>query len=161
MKKLLAAGCCALLLSGPALATSIYRCVDENGHLTFTRQGCPPRQDAEIRQISNPTPGSGTAVPMAQPKKPGPGAPRKENSLTIVGEQDDGCGNRITGSARRNAVINRQSPSGMTRADVESIFGKPDSISSRNGQTQYRYKDDKGHSRSISFDENGCVLGKR
>lgn len=161
MNKQLAATCCALLLSAPVPAASIYRCIDENGHPTFTRQGCPPRQETEIRQVTNPTPGSGKAVPMAQPRKPGHDSQRKEAPLTIVGEQDDGCGNRITGSARRNAMINRQSPAGMTRADVESTFGKPDSISSRNGQTQYRYKDNKGHSRSISFDEHGCVLGKR
>jgi len=162
MRKLLASGCCALLLTTtPALATSVYRCVDETGHLTFTRQGCPPQQTTEKQQAFNPTPGSSKAVPMAKPHKQGTERRKKDQPLTIVGEPDDGCGNRVTGSARRNAMINQQSRPGMTRADVESTFGKPDSITSRNGQTQYRYTASKGRSHSISFDENGCVLGKR
>jgi hypothetical protein len=49
----------------------------------------------------------------------------------------------------------------MTRADVESILGKPDRVSSQNGQTRYRYRDRQGNSRSVSFDEAGCVKGKR
>ncbi|MBA1262550.1 DUF4124 domain-containing protein [Stutzerimonas sp. NM35] len=162
MKKLLASGCYALLLTTtPALATSVYRCVDEAGHPTFTHQGCPTHQTIERQQAFNPTPGSSKAVPMAKPQKQRAERRNKDQPLTIVGEQDDGCGNRITGSARRNAMINQQSRPGMTRADIESTFGKPDSITSRNGQTQYRYTASKGRSHSISFDENGCVLGKR
>ncbi|CDZ92960.1 MULTISPECIES: DUF4124 domain-containing protein [Pseudomonadaceae] len=163
MRTLLASSCCALLLSAPpALATSIYRCVDETGHLTFTRQGCPPQQTTERQQAFNPTPGSSKPVPMAKAPKQRPESKKKqEQTLTVVGEPDDGCGNRITGSARRNAMINRQSLPGMTRADIESTFGKPDSITSRNGQTQYRYTASKGRTHSISFDESGCVVGKR
>ena len=162
MKKLLASSCYALLFTiTPALATSIYRCVDETGHLTFTRQGCPHQQTTERQQAFNPTPGSGKPVPMAKAHKQRPGQQKQEQALTVVGEPDDGCGNRITGSARRNAMINQQSRPGMTRADIESTFGKPDSITSRNGQTQYRYTASKGRTHSVSFDENGCVLGKR
>lgn len=162
MRKLLAWSCCALLFStAPVLATSIYRCVDETGHLTFTRQGCPPQQTTERQQAFNPTPGSSKPVPMAEAHKQRPEQQKREKTLTVVGEPDDGCGNRITGSARRNAMINQQSRPGMTRADIESTFGKPDSITSRNGQTHYRYTASKGRTHSISFDENGCVLGKR
>jgi len=161
MNKLLASGCCALLLTTtPTLATSIYRCVDETGHLTFTRQGCPTHQTSEKQQAFNPTPSSSTTVPMAKPQKKRTERRKKDQSLTIVGEQDDGCGNRMTGSARRNAMISQQSRPGMTRADIESTFGKPDSITSRNGQVQYRYSARKGRTHTISFDENGCVRGK-
>ena len=162
MKKLLASSCCALFLNIPAaLATSIYRCIDESGNLTFTHQGCPPQQTTEQQQAFNPTPGSGKPVPMAKAHRQRPAKQKQEQTLTVVGEADDGCGNRITGSARRSAMINQQSRPGMTRADIESIFGKPDNVTSRNGQTQYRYSANKGRTHSISFDENNCVIGKR
>lgn len=147
---------CALLLLGSAQAASIFRCTDASGHTTFTRQGCPSQHESVKQTISSPTPGSGKPVPMAQPQQRTRGE-GKGTSLTIVGTQDDGCGNRVVGSIRRNAMINRQSPAGMTRADVESTFGKPDRISSRNGYTTYRYKDNQGNTRSIRFDESGCV----
>ncbi|MFL9814890.1 DUF4124 domain-containing protein [Stutzerimonas sp. VN223-3] len=163
MNNLLTASCCALLLTAtPTFAVNIYRCVDEAGHLTFTRQGCPTNQSGQLQEALNPTPSSGKAVPMAKPK------PRRkishaepDRSLTVVGIQDDGCGNRVTGSARRHAMISQQALPGMTRADIESTFGTPDTVTGRNGQVQYRYIADKGRTRTVSFDEHGCVRGKR
>ena len=49
----------------------------------------------------------------------------------------------------------------MTLADVESTLGRPDKISSQNGQLRYQYLDNQGRSRRVSFDENRCVKGKR
>ena len=155
--------CCALLLTAtPTLATSVYRCANEAGKLTFTRQGCPADQTAQILEASNPTPSSGKAVRLAKPS-----AQRKSlngettRQLTVVGEQNDGCGNRVTGSARRRAMISQQILPGMTRNDIDSALGTPDSVTSRNGQVQYRYISDKGRTRTISFDEHGCTRGKR
>ena len=163
MNQLILGSCCALLLSTtPIFAASIYRCSDAAGNLTFTRQGCPADQTAQVQEAVNPTPGSGKAVPLAKPT-----ARRKTRkqestrSLTVVGTQDDGCGNRITGSVRRDALIKQQVLPGMTSAEIESTFGTPDSINSRNGQMQYRYSSDKGRTRTISFDEHGCVRGTR
>ncbi len=142
-------------------AASIYRCVDKAGQITLTRQGCPAGQEAQTTRVVNQTPGSGPAIPLA---KPTPASKRQvsrgSRELTVVGEQDDGCGNRLTGRARRNALINQQIHAGMTRNDVESAFGKPDRIVNRNGQTQYRYVGREGRSRTVSFDEHGCVRGK-
>ena len=80
--------------------------------------------------------------------------------LTVVGEQEDGCGNLLSAQARRRAIVEKQVRAGMTRADIESALGKPDTITSSNGQTRYRYSSQKGRSKSVSFDENGCVRGK-
>lgn len=165
MRKLLpGAGISALILfTCTAHATSVYRCVDPNGHLTFTRQGCPASQITQMQDAFNPTPGSGKATPMAEPtpdrrrQKPADAQP----SLTVVGEQDDGCGNQLTQQARRKAIVEKQVRAGMTRADVESALGRPDTITSTNGQTRYRYIPGKGRSRSVSFDEHGCVRGKK
>ncbi|QGZ31778.1 DUF4124 domain-containing protein [Stutzerimonas stutzeri] len=163
MRKPLAAGCCALLLASTSLlAANVYRCTDENGNLTFTRQGCPADQAVRVQQVRNPTPGSGKAVPLAKPdtRRQGSSEPSVK-PLTVVGEPDDGCGNRITGSVRRNAMISQQIRAGMSRDDIESIFGTPDTVTTRDGQVQYRYTRDKGNTRTISFDEHGCVRGKR
>ncbi|MEX6503127.1 DUF4124 domain-containing protein [Pseudomonas zhanjiangensis] len=155
---------CALLLS-PCLAqaTTVYRCEDRNGHTTYTLQGCPAEQEQYLEDVDNPTPGSGRPVPLAETGRTAraPAAnPRKDEPI-VVGEQQDGCGNRVTGSTRRTAMIKQRIRSGMTRADVESSLGTPDKISSHNGQMRYHYRDRRGNTRQVSFDEAGCVKGKR
>ncbi|MNF11381.1 SmpA / OmlA family protein [compost metagenome] len=58
-------------------------------------------------------------------------------------------------------MIEGRIKAGMTRADVESTLGKPERISQQNGQVRYQYKSDHNHgTRTVSFDENGCVRGK-
>lgn len=152
-----------LLLTCPAHATSVYRCIDENGHVSFTRQGCSSSQTTHRQNAFNPTPGSGKATPMAEPLRNANRQQSKridrETTLTVVGEQDDGCGNLLTQQARRKAIVTQQIRAGMTRADVESALGKPDTITSSNGQTRYRYIPQKGRSKTVSFDQNDCVRG--
>jgi hypothetical protein len=58
-------------------------------------------------------------------------------------------------------MINHQVRSGMPLKDVESALGKPDKISSQNGLLRYLYRDKDGNTKQVSFDENGCVRGKR
>ena len=154
----------ALLSSSAAYSATVNRCVDSAGHVTFTHLACAASQTRETKQVFNPTPGSGPAVPMAKSKSHNNQSAKpadEEQELTIVAEQNDGCGNRVTGSARRNAIIRQQIRAGMTRADVESALGTPDTITSNNGRTRLRYTDNNGKSRTVSFDEMGCVLGKR
>lgn len=159
-KLLIASGCALLLTATPTFAASVYRCTDEAGNVTFTRQGCPPDHIALNQDVTNPTPSSNRVIPLAKPRERGT---RKSaaTELTVVGVQDDGCGNHLTGSAKRNAMVRQQIRPGMTRADIESTFGTPDAVTSRNGQMQYRYSTGKGRTRTISFDEHGCVRGKR
>lgn len=156
--------CIIVLCPTPILASTVFRCEDANGHVTFTLQGCPTEQAQYLQDAYNPTPSSGKAVPLAKTAKPSRSkakAKTRTNELVVVGEKQDGCGNRVTGSAKREAVIKQQIRSGMTRDDVESSLGTPDKISSQNGQTRYHYRDRQGNSRQVSFDEAGCVKGKR
>lgn len=159
-----AALCATLLYPTPGLlATTVFRCEDAAGQITFTAQGCPSDQHQTLHNAHNPRPGSGKPVPLASPPRK-PSGTTKANSrrgLVVVGEQDDGCGNRLTGSARREAMIRQEVRPGMTLRDVESTLGKPDKISSQNGQLRYQYRDPSGRSRQVSFDHNGCVKGKR
>lgn len=75
----------------------------------------------------------------------------------IVGEQDDGCGNLLSSSEKRQAIIRREVRSGMSSADVESSLGKPDRITRQNSRQRYHYRDKRGDNQLISFDEAGCV----
>ncbi|RJG09912.1 DUF4124 domain-containing protein [Pseudomonas cavernicola] len=167
MHRLLRAVSCAFLLcpSPLLLASTVFRCEDANGHVTFTLQGCPTEQAQQLQNADNPTPGNDKPVPLAKTAKGARSSKTskkaKASELVVVGEQQDGCGNRVTGSARRAAMIQKEVRAGMTRADVESTLGKPDKISSQNGQMRYQYRDNEGRSRQVSFDENGCVRGKR
>ncbi|MNQ30250.1 hypothetical protein D3C85_435890 [compost metagenome] len=157
-----AAFCAILLCPPPLLASTVFRCEDANGHVTFTLQGCPAEQAQYLQQAYNPTPGSGKPTPLAKPARASRSkAAAKSSEPVVVGEQEDGCGNLVTGSERRTAIIKQQIRSGMHRSDVESSLGTPDRISSQNGQTRYHYRDQRGNNRQVSFDEAGCVKGKR
>jgi hypothetical protein len=167
MHGLLRAAFCATLLypSSHALAADVYRCEDSNGHITFTLQGCATNQQLQVQNADNPRPGKGKPVPLAKAKTAKVRRSKQQKAgnqaLVVIGEHQDGCGNQVTGSARRKAMINHQVRSGMPLKDVESALGKPDKISSQNGLLRYLYRDKDGNTKQVSFDENGCVRGKR
>lgn len=163
------AGLLALALGLPPFATaaSVFRCVDAAGKVTFSQRGCPIDQQQALQRAENPTPGNGKPVPMATPKKKVAGKSGKaekqqnERELVVVGAQDDGCGNLLDASQRRQATIRREVRDGMSRADIESAFGRPDKVSTQNGQVRYTYEaDGNGRSRQVAFDEAGCVKTK-
>jgi hypothetical protein len=153
--------CTIVLCPLPTLGSSVFRCEDAKGHVTFTRQGCPDTHSQSLQQAYNPTPGSGKPVPLAKPRKATGNSKKKdEHALTVIGAKQDDCGNRLNSSERRAAIIKRQVRLGMSRADVESSLGKPDKITEQNGQARYVYQGKKGNKRNVSFDEAGCVKGK-
>lgn len=160
MLRMLCAGLCALLLHPSAQASTVFRCEDDKGHITYTLHGCPELSSQHLQEAHNPTPGTGKAVPMAKSAKARTkkGEPREE--LVVVGAKQDGCGNRVAGSDRRTAIIRQQVRSGMTQRDVESALGKPDKITSHDSQTRYHYADRQGNRRQVTFDESGCVKEK-
>ncbi|WP_426141530.1 outer membrane protein assembly factor BamE domain-containing protein [Pseudomonas sp. DWP3-1-2] len=147
-------------------ATVVQRCEDSAGNITFTSLGCPGEHDTQLRNAYNAPPGSNThealLPPHAQalPRRQA-GADRKAKEITVVGQRDDGCGNRLSDEQRRRAIINRQTPPGMTQREVESVLGRPDKVVNRNGEMRYVYNEKKGRSSQVSFDEKGCVKGKR
>jgi len=159
--KALIIGASLLLIATPAFPASVFRCVDQSGHVTFSQQGCPETQHQQRQHTANPTPGSGKAVQMASPRSKSDAGRSTNAGLAIVAEKDDGCGNRVSGSERRSAIISKQIRTGMTRRDVEGALGRPENITSSNGRDRLRFRDGKGQVRTVSFDEHGCVLGKR
>jgi hypothetical protein len=156
--------CVIVLCPTSTPASTVFRCEDASGHITFTLQGCPAEQAQHLQNAYNPTPSSGKPIPLAKTAKSSrkkAKEPESASALVVVGEKQDGCGNRVVGSERREAVIKQQIRSGMTQSDVESSLGTPEKISRQNGQTRYHYRDQQGNSRQVSFDEAGCVKGKR
>ena len=158
--------CSALLCLPLSLhATIVQRCEDPAGNITYTSLGCPGDHDIRLQNAFNAPPGSSGDAALLPPQDQSPlrqsGAARQDRQLTIVGQRDDGCGNRLTAEQRRRAIINQQTPPGMTKRDVESLLGRPDKVVSRNGETRYTYNEKKGRSSQVTFDEMGCVKGKR
>lgn len=157
-----------LLLLPTGEAATVFRCTSASGNILFSQHGCPTDQQQAVQEASNPTPGSGKPVPLANPRpaaQPRAAARGKDqeidNGVVVVGEQQNGCGNRVTGAARRKAIIEGRIRTGMTRGDVESALGRPDKVSQHNGTLRYHYEADKKRgARSVTFDEDGCVTGK-
>lgn len=155
MKKLLVLG--LLLGCTSAQAATVYRCEDASGHLTFSASGCASDSDSRLQRADNPRPGGAKPTLMAKPKA----APRKEvaRTPTVVAAKTDGCGDLLSASARRQAIIRGQVKVGMSRADVESALGPPQRISQLDALTRYHYEARRGKDRTrlVTFDEHGCV----
>ncbi|RFQ20040.1 DUF4124 domain-containing protein [Pseudomonas sp. ATCC 13867] len=157
-----------LLLLPTAEAAAVFRCTAADGSVLFSQYGCPGDRLQSNQEASNPTPGGDKPAPLANPMptpRTRPVAREKgqenDKAIVVVGEQQNGCGNRVTGSARRKAIIEGRIRSGMTRGDVESTLGRPDKVSQNNGTLRYHYKADRQHGvRTVTFDEDGCVAGK-
>lgn len=152
-----------LLLPFHSFATTVHRCEDDAGNISFTTLGCPHGQSLQLQEAFNAPPGTQASfLPSAEATTRSAEVtnnPPKE--IVVAGQHDDGCGNRLNADQRRRAIINLQTPAGMTKRDVESMHGKPDRIVSRNGEERYVYNEKKGRSSQVTFDENGCVKGKR
>ncbi|MEB0080208.1 cell envelope protein SmpA [Pseudomonas sp. CCI3.2] len=157
----------ALLSCAPsAPATTVQRCEDPEGRVSFTYHGCPDGHRMQSQNAYNPTPGSTMSLlPEAEPfrdrRVTRTDSQRTDKELVVVGRHDDGCGNVLSSEQRRRAIIQQQIRVGMTLRDVESSLGKPDKVVSRNGETRYTYEPKNGRSSQVVFDEEGCVKGKR
>jgi len=165
MLRLICAGICASLLHPitNTHASTVFRCEDDKGHVTYTLHGCPEKTSQDLQEAYNPTPGKGKAVPLAKSQKTQAKAKDKkkdDEQLVVVGTKQDGCGNKLTSSERRRAVIRQQIRGGLTQRDVESSLGEPDKVTSNDGQTRYHYAYDNGNKRQVTFDEYGCVKEK-
>jgi hypothetical protein len=148
-----------LLLPFGVGASTVNRCQDQSGSVTFTTLSCPSGQTTTPQGI-NPASGM-TFTPTPPTSKAEETKDRKSREVVVVGQRDDGCGNILSAEQRRKAIINRQTPTGMSKRDVENLLGRPDKIISRNAEVRYVYEEKKGRSRQVSFDEHGCVKGKR
>lgn len=155
MKKLLALG---LLLGCASIqAATVYRCEDASGHLTFSASGCAADSESSLQDAENARPGGAKPTLMAKPKAtPRKAVPREP---TVVAAKADGCGDLLSASERRQAIIRSQIKAGMSRADVENALGQPRRISQLDTVTRYHYdaRNRQERARLVTFDEHGCV----
>ncbi|WP_046270715.1 outer membrane protein assembly factor BamE domain-containing protein [Pseudomonas syringae] len=150
-----------LCVPASATASSVHRCEDASGKITFTTLGCPDGHSIRLQRAFNAPPGTRIDVlPSASTAQTAREKPT-DQTVVVVGTRDDGCGNRLSAEQRRAAIINQRTPPGMTQRDVESLLGRPDKITNRNGELHYVYNQKKGRSNKVTFDEHGCVKGKR
>ncbi|WP_258198088.1 outer membrane protein assembly factor BamE [Pseudomonas viridiflava] len=155
--------CISLLLVPLTVsANTVQRCEDAAGHIMFTTLGCLEGQISQSQRAFNAPPGSsqGLMLPPKEARETQNGMNRNKE-IVIVGQKEDGCGNTLSADQRRRAIINQRTPPGMTRRDVESLLGRPDKVSNNNGELRYEYNLKKGRSNTVTFDERGCVKGKR
>ncbi|NMZ63041.1 DUF4124 domain-containing protein [Pseudomonas oryzihabitans] len=155
MKKLVVLG--LLLGCASAQSATVYRCEDAAGHLTFSTSGCASDSDSRLQRADNPRAGGARPTLMAKPK----GAPRKEapRAPTVVATRTDECGDLLSPSERRQAIIRGKVKVGMSRADVENALGPPQRISQLDALTRYHYeaRQRKERSRLVTFDDQDCV----
>ncbi len=153
----------AVALSVTAQAAGVNKCVGPDGKVTFTQQACPGGgMPTGVVDARNPPPsGSGPAVEMASPEWQTVERPAERRATPVVGlggGSRPGCSTGLSEQDERTATVRGQAMQGMTRSQIESIYGKPDSTSTANGRVNYRYWN--AHSReyvSVRFDENGCA----
>jgi hypothetical protein len=161
----------AVLLSSQLQAATVFKCVDAAGKVTFTQnQNCPDSHSLDdVVSAHNPTiSGSGPASVMATPRGSSSGAalargadqPSARKGVTVVGGSapQAGCNTGLSDQDLRTAKVRGEVVSGMSRKDVESIHGKPNSDSNARGGGTNTYWNDKYVSlTSVSFDSGGCV----
>ncbi len=149
-----------LCLSLQATATTIHRCEDSDGRITYTTLSCHPGEKLSQQNVYSPSPFKFDAtLPDTTPRETS-SIKSKPRDPTVVGQMNHKCGDLLTAKERREAIINQRIIPGMSQQEVESALGKPDKISIRNATTNYRYDSKKGRSAQIVFDEKGCVKGK-
>ncbi|MBV6827208.1 DUF4947 domain-containing protein [Pseudomonas sp. PD9R] len=149
-----------LCLPLAAPAATIHRCEAPGGHITFTTMSCASDETLSSQEVHAYLPGTTIALMPEAIRKETSGMKIKRRDPTIVGQSEDKCGNQLSASERRQAIINQRVVAGMTTQDVESALGKPDRISVRNSSTSYRYETKRVRSANIEFDERGCTKGK-
>ena len=159
----------AALFCGLVQAATVFKCVDASGKVTFTQnQNCPDQtnQTAVVR-AHNPEP-TGEIVQMAptgQEQQGGYGygesSPRSVGAkVTGLGGKasNEGCSTGLTETELRTAKVRGEIVQGMSRQDVESIYGTPNENGATRGAGSTTYWNDKYVSQTtVSYDSGGCV----
>jgi len=149
-----------LCLPLASAATTVHRCEDGEGRITFTTLSCTAGERLSQHEVRTYLPGSTVAVMPDADTTDTSGMKIPPRPLVVVGRQEAPCDPPIDARQRRDAILNKRIIAGMTVRDVESVLGKPDKINVQNSSTSYRYTPKRGRSAQVVFDEKGCVKGK-
>ncbi|MGP0174186.1 DUF4124 domain-containing protein [Pseudomonas sp. NCHU5208] len=169
---------CLLTGAMPAAqAATVFKCVDAKGKVTFTQQNCPDNHALDdVVSAHNQTP-SGSSAPtrMAQPSRHAaarqspsaqgymPDQAKGEGaSVTVVGGSAERppCSTGLSDRDLRTAKVRGEIVPGMSRKDVESMYGAPNRDGHAHGAGASTYWNDKYLDQTtVGYDSNGCVRG--
>ncbi len=158
MRKLLAL---ALLLnfldvSPTSAATQIYKCITQADAVIFSDSVCPSGAKQNIQTLQKPMLIQALPKHVIQQSQNKVSTDKRRPRVIVVGAQSHVCGSHDP-QARRTAMVRKQVKSGMSQADIESMYGKPLKQDINNGILTATYRSNKGQKRSVRFDEHGCV----
>lgn len=156
-----------LLLSSQASAATIFKCVDAAGKVTFTKNAnCPGNTglDDVVRAHNAAPSGSSAPMRMATPAAPAYTAQRPEQMPSkgpvVVGGSapQRGCDTGLSERDLRTAKVRGEIVPGMSRKDVESMYGPANRDGSARGAGTTTYWNDKYVDvTSVNYDAGGCV----
>ncbi len=157
-----------------ACAASVFKCVDAKDKVTFTQQNCPDNHALDdVVSARNQAP-SGTSAPsrMAEPARQATqyrSAERytqqpaqQSRGVTVVGGSAERapCSTGLSDRDLRTAKVRGEIVPGMSRKDVESMYGKPNRDGHARGAGASTYWNDKYLDQtSVGYDSRGCVRG--
>ncbi len=135
-------------------ATQVYKCTTNNGAVTFNDSGCSDNSVQATLKLHAPM----TIPGLSQSTIKQNLSAHKKNPVrvTVVTDNKHPCGTTDQ-AQRRSDLVRKQVKSGMSQAEVESMFGKPLSQRSNNGKVSASYRNGKNKTRNVRFDQNGCV----
>ncbi|WP_054910967.1 DUF4124 domain-containing protein [Pseudomonas sp. NBRC 111135] len=157
------------LISSAAQAAAVFKCVDEKGKVTFTANAnCPTGNDlTDVVSAHNAAPsGSGPAAVMAKPERhrpryhsSGSSAPQSQGYTVVGGSADNApCTTGLSDRDLRTAMVRKEVVPGMSRDQIEQMYGKPNRDGSARGAGTTSYWNDKYVDvTSVSYDSGGCV----
>lgn len=135
-------------------ATQVYKCTAKNGAVTFNDNGCSDNTVQGIHELKAPM--TIQALSQSAIKQALSTKKKKTVRVTVVADNNHPCG-AFDQTQRRSHLVRKQVKSGMSQAEVESMFGKPLSQRSHNGKISATYRSGKNKKRSVRFDQHGCV----
>lgn len=130
-------------------ASQIYKCTASNGAITFSDRDCPDTSTRSIHTLAQPI--TIPALPANANQQPA-----QHTRVTIIADDKHPCGT-FDPTERRTHLVRKQVTSGMSQAEVESMFGKPLTQSNHNGVIHATYRSAKNQKRSVRFSQKGCV----
>lgn len=147
-----------MLAAADVSAAKLNKCVDENGHVTFTQTTCPGGLVGEPIKVGKG--GAGMSLgPVGMPVVQEPASPTRQGvrQIDVIGGPvcDGGTDQEI-----RTAIVRGQVYAGMTAKQATQAWGPPGEINrSSSGDDQWVYYRGPGNMQFIYVDQSGCVTG--
>ncbi|HKM37572.1 MAG TPA: outer membrane protein assembly factor BamE [Thiopseudomonas sp.] len=137
-----------------AALAQIFKCTADDGSISFNDTGCPPQaqQDSISRQPVITIPAAPNSTVEHNPDT----QQHRATRVTVITDDKHPCG-AFDSTQRRTDLIRKQVKSGMSRAEVESMLGRPLSQRSHNGIVSAVYRNTKEQRLTVRFNQQGCV----